>query len=448
MKELFGTTLLFVLIALSLYGQDKILVSVSPEIGTEVDREERDKYNWFPDVPNFISARFYYLADGTYEVEIQFFQNGQVNEQHRVITAESFQKDYQNTLIVEKIEETPVERGRRRRPVSYESNKKHNVNLRLKNSVVKDVVIKGITADSIMTEKTIKKGGEIHVTHSNYAIADIENISVIRNTNVAGILGIGVAPGVIAGFFSYATGNDEGWLWSHTAEEKGKAAFFLGEIIGLSVSGTIAAMKSVDHDYVISDLSYAQKEERLAQFINQGLRKKTNVRFGPWVGVYYFRNYLNNTITFPGARLSLCFTPRSRMEIMYGYSQGWSLKKKDFEIQQRSESREFTDFYLLKVGFRIDESYHRNLNTFLAWGWGVLFKRYKYQDYYYDYYNNYYDNGEDIQMNPDIIMNIELGIEHHFYSWLSAEARIGIVENFDYGLHPMVQVGIHFGQFY
>ena len=147
MKKSFGTTLFFVFFAVLVHGQDKILVSVSPEIGTEVDREERDKYNWFSDVPNFISARFYFLSDGTYEIQIKFFQQGQVTEKHRIITHESFQKDYQNTLIVEKIEQQPVDRRRRRRPVSYESNKKHSVNLRLKNSVVKDVVIKGITAD-------------------------------------------------------------------------------------------------------------------------------------------------------------------------------------------------------------------------------------------------------------------------------------------------------------
>ncbi|MEJ2544455.1 MAG: hypothetical protein P8Y99_10350 [Calditrichaceae bacterium] len=48
MKNSFRCMFLFITIAVSLYGQDKILVSVAPEIGTEVDREERDKYNWFP----------------------------------------------------------------------------------------------------------------------------------------------------------------------------------------------------------------------------------------------------------------------------------------------------------------------------------------------------------------------------------------------------------------
>ncbi|HES60290.1 MAG TPA: hypothetical protein ENO18_07650, partial [Caldithrix sp.] len=144
MKKSYRMVLLFILIAVSLYGQDRILVSVSPEIGTEVDREERDKYNWFQDVPNFISARFYHLADGTYDIHIQFFQNGQVNEQRRVITPESFQKDYQNTLMVEKIEDELVERHQRRRTAPIQPYRTQQVNLKLKNLEVKNVIITDI----------------------------------------------------------------------------------------------------------------------------------------------------------------------------------------------------------------------------------------------------------------------------------------------------------------
>ena len=63
----------------TIFAQEKILVSISPLIGTEVDREEPDRYSWFPEVPNFISARFYLLVDETYEIQIRFFQNGKIS---------------------------------------------------------------------------------------------------------------------------------------------------------------------------------------------------------------------------------------------------------------------------------------------------------------------------------------------------------------------------------
>ncbi|MEJ2544454.1 MAG: hypothetical protein P8Y99_10345 [Calditrichaceae bacterium] len=337
----------------------------------------------------------------------------------------------------------PVRRGKRRRPISHVSKVERNVNLRLKNSIVKDVIITGIAGDSIITEKTTKIGKEIHKTHKNYAIDDIEDVSIIRTIDASKTFAIGVMPGLGAGLHTFIITRDDGLFDDYSREEKAGKILLIGEIIGISVSSSLIAMRNADYDYVLTGLSSEQKSENIGQFITRGLRRKTNPRFSPWVGVYYFRNYLNNSITFPGIRLSLCFTPRSRMEIMYGYSEGWSLENKKFEIQQRGETKKFTNFYILKIGFRVDQSYHKNLNAFIAWGWGVLWKRFEYS---YEYYNQSYQ--KDIQLNTDIIINLDIGLEHHFNTWLSAEARIGIVENFDYGLHPMVQVGLHLGRFY
>ena len=443
MKKSFIIVSVLIVFSTLVFSQEKILVSVSPEIGTEVDREERDKYNWFPDVPNFISARFYQLSDETYEIQIRFFQNGQVTEQNRVITPEAFQDKYQSTL---RPQETPREKfakPRRGNSLSVQANRRQTVNLRLKDSTIKNIIITEIQGDSVSVEKSRHTAGGIQVTHNSYSIADVENISVIRNTNVAGILGIGAAPGILMGFMGYATGDDDGWLWRHTADEKGRTMFFLGEIIGLSVSGTISAMKSMDYDYVFTGLSYDQKKEKLDQFINRGLRRKTNVRFSPWVGAYFFSNYIDNTIFFPGIRLSICFNPRQRMEIMYGYSKSWSLQNKDFKLSRYRDIKEYTSFQLIKIGFRTDFTYHQNFNPFIAWGWGLLGKRYK---TYYDYEQDYrYDESAS---DPDIILNIEFGFEHHFNRWISIETRVGLVENINYGLHYMGQLGIHLGRFY
>ncbi len=426
-----------ILLVSSLFAQEKILVSVSPAIGTEVDIEERDKYDWFPDVPNFISARFYLLPDETYEVQIRFFQNGQVTEQNRVITQEAFQEKYQATLIPKQIKEEQ-EFGARGRSKSVKAHQKQMVNIRLKNTEVKNILIIGMDGDSISLEKTRYKNGGLKVFRTNYSVADIENISVIRKTNLGATIGIGVAPGVIASLFHYNFVNND-----YHRNERTRKILYLGEIIGFSVSGTIAAMKSVDYDYVFTDLSYEQKQEKLNQFINRGLRRKSTVRFSPWVGAYRFPNYLDNTIFFPGIRLSICFNPRQHMEIMYGYSDGWSLQNKDFNLSRYGDVRKYTKFNLLKIGFRTDYTYHQNFNPFIAWGWGLLGKQYQ---TYYDYDQIYYHD-EDIA-NPDIILNIELGLEHHFNRWISIETRIGVIENINYGLHYMGQIGIHLGRFY
>lgn len=435
-SHLLAISLIF--LVTSLFAQNKILVSVSPEIGTEVDREERDKYNWFPDVPNFISARFFQLPDETYEIQIRFFQNGQVTEQNRVITEEAFHEKYQATLITQEIKEEQ-EFKPRRRSNAVKAHQKQMVNIRFKNTEVKNVLITGLEGDSVSVEKTRYISGGLKVIRTNYSVEKIENLSVISNTNVGATLGIGVAPGAIAALFHYNFAEN-----NYHRDERARNIFYLGEIIGLSVSGTVAAMKSVDYDYVFTDLSYEQKKEKLNQFINRGIRRKTNVRFSPWVGAYHFPNYLNNTIFFPGLRLSICFNPRQRMEIMYGYSDGWSLQNKDFSLNRRGNVRKYTTFNLLKIGFRTDYTYHQNFNPFMAWGWGLLGKRYK---TLYDYDESYYHYDDD-ETNPDIILSIELGLEHHFNRLISIETRIGVVENIDYGIHYMGQFSLHFGPFY
>ena len=50
--------------------------------------------------------------------------------------------------------------------------------------------------------------------------------------------------------------------------------------------------------------------------------------------------------------------------------------------------------------------------------------------------------------DADIILSIDVGLEHHFNRCISMEGRISLVENIDYGLHYMGQVGLHLGRFY
>lgn len=424
-------------------AQEKILVSISPMIGTEVDREERDRYNWFSEVPNFISARFYLLVDETYEIQIRFFQNGQINEQNRVITAEAFQDKYQSILEPKKVDEKEERISRRRHRRTESRTRKQIINLRLTDSEVKKVEIANIEDDSIGVIKSTGDKNTNYVSQQKYAIADIENISTVRNTNPALNLGIGITPAVIAALFTYTRFEEHDYN-DNDADEKAMNVFYLGEIIGLSVSGTVTAMKSIDYDYVFTGLTQEQKKDKIYQFVNRGLRKKAYARISPWVGIYDFPNYLKDKIIFPGLRFSLCFSPRHRMEFMYGYSK-WSLDGDVITTTSYGNVKEFTRFNLIRFGFRTDLTHHQNFNPFIAWGWGFISKQYR-ERYTYDEY--YYPNFSEKERNIDLLLSLDLGLEHHFNRWISAEARMSIVENIDYGLHFMGQFGIHIGAFY
>lgn len=425
----------------NMFAQEKILVSISPMIGTEIDREERDRFNWFPEVPNYISARFYLLSDETYEIQIRFFQNGQINEQNRVITAEAFQDNYQSILEPKKTERNEEKVSRRRSRTVKRDIKKRIVHLRLSDSAVKNVEITDVESDSIGTIKSMSTDGAKHISQKRYAITDIENISVVRKSNPGVTLGIGIAPGVIASLFTYGNLKDD--HYEDDSDEKARRVFYLGEIIGLSVSGTITAMRSVDYDYVFTGLTDEQKKEKIYQFVDRGIRKKANVRISPWVGIYDFPNYIKNKIIFPGLRFSICPSPRNRIELMFGYSK-WAMNGDAITTRSYGDIKEYTRFILLKFGFRTDLTYHKNFNPFIAWGWGILGKRYNRRYEYEDYYYSYADK----ERNVDIIISMDFGLEHHFNKWVSLETRISLVENIDYGLHYMGQIGLQLGRFY
>jgi hypothetical protein len=436
--------LAFVLICLIsfLYAQEKILIAITPEIGIEVDREERDRYEWFPEVPNFISARFFLLQDETYEIQIRFFQNGQINEQNRVITAEAFYDAYQSIFEHKEVEEKEERRLHRKKRITERITRKQIVNLRLTDSEVKNVEIVNIEGDSIGVVKSSSNKNIVSMSQQMYAIADIEHISTIRNTNPALNLGIGIAPGAITGLITYTRFEDD--HYDRNADEKALKVFYFGEIIGLSVSGTITAMKSIDYDYIFSNLTEEQKKEKIHLFVNRGIRKKATVRLSPWLGIYHFPNYLENQLIFPGLRYSICFSPRSRMEFMYGYSE-WSLNE-DMVVKTRySRIKEYINFQVFRIGLRTDMSYHQNFNPFIAWGWGFFGKQFK-RRYLRD--DHYYSNHEEKDRNLDVLLNLDLGLEHHFNRWVSLEARISFIENIDYGLQYMGQLGLHLGRIY
>jgi hypothetical protein len=264
---------------------------------------------------------------------------------------------------------------------------------------------------------------------------DIEDISEVRKGNLGVAMAIGFTPGFIAGLSAY-TLLPEG-------DEKASRIFYLGEIIGLSISGTIAAMKSVDYDYVFTDLSLEQKQDRVDKFIKGGLRIESKVRVSPWIGIYNFPNQLRSNIIFPGMRFSVCFSPRHRMEFMYGFSK-WRTESGGITTRDYYDIKEYRNFNLLRIGLRTDLTYHKNFNPFIAWGWGLFGKQYKLLNTYDGYLSYYGEEEKDI----DIILCMDFGLEHHFNRWISLESRVSVVENIDYGLHFMGQVGLQIGKFY
>ncbi len=76
-------------------------VALSPSIGDEIDRAERDAYHLFPDVSGFVSARIVKLDKG-YRVDFTYRDNDQaVHEGSRHISDETFENTRLHAGLVE-----------------------------------------------------------------------------------------------------------------------------------------------------------------------------------------------------------------------------------------------------------------------------------------------------------------------------------------------------------
>lgn len=431
MKISLPVILLLAIVALSTvaYGQERKLVVISASVGDEIDREERDFYGLFPEVINFISARFYRLGEDVYEVEIRSFEEGKIKEQVWYLTQQDFLEDFHNVINARRSPRARRhdQRGQRRQFLKiYTQGNSERVGRIM--SVEEDVIYFVPATSGTPVDNT---SPEI------IAITDIERIAVDRSANVPATLAIGFAPAVGLGILAYATEDDPSiFLFNHDVDKRARFWFITGAVIGLSISGTLAAVRSVDRDIPFYDQTIKGKHAVLDRYHKNLIRYPAYIRAGPWIGFYYFPTDLKDVAYFPGARLSITFIPRLRLEYTYGYTQ-WFGKKQDKIITDYSAyptrtNTEELKLHLIRLGLRTDLSYMKPVNPFITWGWGILYKSYNSESY----------------NNSHFLISLEAGLERRISDWVGIEARLGVVENFDHGLQWMGQIGLHLGKAY
>ena len=66
-------------------------VALSDRIGVEIDRQERDAYGLFPDIPGFRTARIFRISPDKYRVDYTFDDGRDIENSSRTITAETFE---------------------------------------------------------------------------------------------------------------------------------------------------------------------------------------------------------------------------------------------------------------------------------------------------------------------------------------------------------------------
>lgn len=76
-------------------------VALSEAIGAEIDADERRAYSLFPDIADFVSARFVRTSESRYQLEYIFFENGVQKRKSRPVGAASWADTRRHVRFVE-----------------------------------------------------------------------------------------------------------------------------------------------------------------------------------------------------------------------------------------------------------------------------------------------------------------------------------------------------------
>jgi hypothetical protein len=416
----------------STFAQDKVAYNFGSNIGNEITREEADRYDLFPGFAEFVSARFYEQLNGGFEIDIKYMENGEISEQVWYITKEEFTENYLKKLNKNYVIKTarpynPDEQILKIRTADHASFRG------------KLVGIENYALELKGNEKTDSPATRIPVNN-------VEQVSVLRWQNPGKALLIGLIPGAVAGFVGFLSGDDEPGFLSFSRGDKAVIGFLFGGFIGLNISGSIAAMRSVDFDIPLGGQSQEEKLETFSKIYSRTIPKKLYFRINPWFAFHSWTNENHDGNSgrivgyMPGIRAKIYLTPRSGAEFSLGGTDKFNRSIGYYEYEYNPQTDTYSDVYkthkyeitYFSGGFFIALTRYKVINPVFSWGWG----------YYKEKNPDYY--GEE---NERLAVHFKLGLEHHVNRWMSVDMRLGPVFDFN-RIYLVGELGISLGKFF
>ena len=416
-KKLFKTLLLlsvilmFVFLERSHSQEEGKVIIISPKVGEVIDRQERDTYHLFKTFIDFHSAIFYVMPDTTYEIHITYLEKGAQKTQIWRISKQEFIKNYKNT-----IDYFDPELG-----VTLIQWKSPMIQIETTNGHRFIGNLQSLSADSIVlinVEKQRLKPLEANKITTKVSLNDISGLSLPRKSTFFKSVAWGLLPGAIGAFIGLASGDDtSGWI-RFTAGDKAAMLGLAFGGIGVSIGGSIGALKGVDVDVPWKEKSEVERRSIISQLGIGQYHSRHPIRGSIWAGGISPPH--GKAVTFRGGRLRFYFTPRSGVELIYGRT-GWF----EYSNYEKKQLEYFSG------GFFILFTRKRLINPFVAWGWGRNSTTTQYG-------NNEYED-------KSLSLNFYGGVEMPLTNWLSLEGRVGNILVWREGGHLNFQLSLTLG---
>jgi hypothetical protein len=357
----------------SVQAQEKgDVVVISPKVGEVIDRQERDRYSLFHASHNFQSAVILQRPDGSYVVEITEGVSGA--EQVRTLPIDRQTLDQ----LGDQIEQYHLDPIRQFRSSSGVQRKGPLAHIEITNDRQLRGFLQETSGDSIILindvenfwsdrQSTAQRAMNIHLN-------DISSLALPRKSRLPKGILAGLGIGAFGALLGFAMGDDpppSGWFdFSFTAEEKAAGlGLFLGGI-GISIGGSLGALKSVDIDIPWEGKTEAQKRDIMAQVSSGQYRSPPFVKVSPWAGAISGPH--GKVAAVFGGGLRYYFTPRSGFALNYGETRWFSSSSRSSQYygSSWSETERFKINYI-SGGFFIFPIRKRSVIPFVAWGWGM-----------------------------------------------------------------------------
>jgi hypothetical protein len=250
-------------------------------------------------------------------------------------------------------------------------------------------------------------------------LSDISSLSLSRSFPIYTTILSGLIPGGVGILLGLSSGDDPPGIVRFTAGQK---AAILGCALGgmgLSIGGSVGALKSIDVDIPLIGKSGVEKKAILSRIQARHYRAQPNLKVSPRLGILS-GPHGRKTALF-GGRFRYYFTPRSGCELNYGETPWFSTRSRYYfaswsEVEQSKINS-------ISGGFFIFPFHKRFMNPFVAWGWGLTKIREKTKTQW-ELGSGEYDQRENGHTDHSFSVHLSGGVEIPLTEHLSLEGSL------------------------